>query len=189
MSYFSTDFGMLLFKADTFEQIIGTYFTSDPRWWWNPTTTICSMALSGSWSVMFTFQLIPSCCLLRDKLFKKTIFIKPPSWIRERVAWGRALLLVPRFLVSLNLNYAWNTYSTPWANLFLPEAPYPPLTTTMEIQVCFMVGTVLSHPPFDIDFTTAVSQWTLSLPRSFLSVIQFIWCYLRKFGIGLTSNP
>lgn len=31
MSYFSTDFGMLLFKADTFEQIIGTYFTSDPR--------------------------------------------------------------------------------------------------------------------------------------------------------------
>lgn len=125
MSYFSTDFGMLLFKADTFEQIIGTYFTSDPRWWWNPTTTICSMALSGSWSVMFTFQLIPSCCLLRDKLFKNTIFIKPPSWIRERVAWGRALLLVPRFLVSLNLNYAWNTYSTPWANLFLPEAPYP----------------------------------------------------------------
>lgn len=125
MSYFSTDFGMLLFKADTFEQIIGTYFTSDPRWWWNPTTTICSMALSGSWSVMFTFQLIPSCCLLRDKLFKKTIFIKPPSWIRERVAWGRALLLVPRFLVSLNLNYAWNTYSTPWANLFYQKLPIP----------------------------------------------------------------
>ena len=41
---------------------------------------------------------------------------------------------------------------------FSTRSSLSPLTTTMEIQVCFMVGTVLSHPPFDIDFTTVVSQ-------------------------------